>query len=63
MSRLRLGRSHWGEGPGTPRRLRALCTVRIRETGLERIVSIALTVRGNDASERIMRKLGMHPAR
>ena len=31
------------------------------ERGLERIVSI--TQVGNDASERIMTKLGMHPAR
>jgi RimJ/RimL family protein N-acetyltransferase len=36
-------------------------SVRVRRARLERIVSIAQV--GNDASERIMTKLGMHPVR
>ncbi|MFF8092880.1 GNAT family N-acetyltransferase [Streptomyces sp. NPDC016675] len=56
----RLGRSHWGQGLATEA---AAAAVRFgfRERGLERIVSIAQV--GNDASERIMTKLGMHPVR
>lgn len=56
----RLGRSHWGQGLATEA---AVAAVRFGfdERGLERIVSIAQV--GNDASERIMTKLGMHPAR
>ncbi|MFJ2720806.1 GNAT family N-acetyltransferase [Streptomyces sp. NPDC087437] len=54
----RLGRAHWGQGLATEA---ATASVRfgIEERGLERIVSIAQV--GNDASERIMAKLGMHP--
>jgi RimJ/RimL family protein N-acetyltransferase len=57
----RLGRSHWGQGLATEA---AAAAVRFafEERGLERIVSIAQV--GNDASERIMVKLGMravHP--
>ncbi|MEV7690334.1 GNAT family N-acetyltransferase [Streptomyces bungoensis] len=53
----RLGRSHWGQGLATEA---AAAAVRFafEERGLERIVSI--TQVGNDASERIMTKLGMH---
>ncbi len=56
----RLGRSHWGQGLATEA---AVAAVRFgfEERGLERIVSI--TQVGNDASERIMTKLGMHPVR
>ncbi|GGX75094.1 N-acetyltransferase [Streptomyces hiroshimensis] len=56
----RLGRSHWGQGLATEA---AAAAVRFafEERGLERIVSIAQV--GNDASERIMTKLGMHPVR
>ncbi|MFF2745255.1 GNAT family N-acetyltransferase [Kitasatospora sp. NPDC058048] len=56
----RLGRSHWGRGLATEA---AVAAVRFgfEERGLERIVSIAQV--GNDASERIMTKLGMYPAR
>lgn len=52
----RLGRSHWGQGLATEA---ASAAVRFgfEERGLERIVSIAQV--GNDASERIMTKLGM----
>ncbi|MFG3125789.1 GNAT family N-acetyltransferase [Streptomyces sp. NPDC048201] len=56
----RLGRSHWGQGLATEA---AAAAVRFgfEDRGLERIVSIAQL--GNYASERIMTKLGMHPAR
>ncbi|MGW7264462.1 GNAT family N-acetyltransferase [Streptomyces sp. NPDC054842] len=56
----RLGRSHWGQGLATEA---AAAAVRFgfEEAGLERIVSIAQV--GNDASERIMGKLGMRLAR
>ncbi|NEB91141.1 GNAT family N-acetyltransferase [Streptomyces bauhiniae] len=56
----RLGRSHWGQGLATEA---ATAAVRFgfEERGLERIVSIAQV--GNDASERIMTKLGMRPVR
>lgn len=56
----RLGRSHWGQGLATEA---AAAAVRFgfQERGLERIVSIAQV--GNNASERIMTKLGMHPVR
>ncbi|MFF2619486.1 GNAT family N-acetyltransferase [Kitasatospora sp. NPDC058046] len=52
----RLGRAHWGWGLATEA---AAAAVRFgfEERGLERIVSIAQV--GNDASERIMTKLGM----
>lgn len=56
----RLGRSHWGKGLATEA---AAAAVRFgfEECGLERIVSIAQV--GNDASERIMTRLGMRPVR
>jgi RimJ/RimL family protein N-acetyltransferase len=56
----RLGRSHWGQGLATEA---AAAAVRFafEERGLERIVSIAQV--GNDASERIMVKLGMRAVR
>lgn len=56
----RLGRSHWGQGLATEA---AAAAVRFafEERGLERIVSI--TQVGNDASERIMTKLGMQLTR
>lgn len=56
----RLGRSHWGQGLATEA---AVAAVRFgfEQRGLKRIVSIAQV--GNDASVRIMTKLGMHPVR
>ncbi|MCE0445567.1 GNAT family N-acetyltransferase [Streptomyces tricolor] len=56
----RLGRAHWGQGLATEA---AAAAVRFgfEERRLERIVSIAQV--GNDASERIMTKLGMRPVR
>ncbi|MFJ6632567.1 GNAT family N-acetyltransferase [Streptomyces sp. NPDC091376] len=59
----RLGRSHWGQGMATEAAAAAAAAVRFafEERGLERIVSI--TQVGNDASERIMTKLGMQPVR
>ncbi|MFB6783440.1 GNAT family N-acetyltransferase [Streptomyces sp. NPDC056352] len=56
----RLGRAHWGQGLATEA---AAAAVRFgfEDRGLERIVSIAQV--GNDASERIMVKLGMRPFR
>ncbi|MFB6524992.1 MULTISPECIES: GNAT family N-acetyltransferase [unclassified Streptomyces] len=56
----RLGRSHWGQGLATEA---AAAVVRFgfEERRLERIVSVAQV--GNDASERIMTKLGMRPLR
>ncbi|WP_432941792.1 GNAT family N-acetyltransferase [Kribbella sp. CA-253562] len=56
----RLGRSHWGHGLATEA---AAAAVRFgfEERGLKRIVSIAQV--GNEASERIMTKLGMQLAR
>ncbi|MEL3950603.1 GNAT family N-acetyltransferase [Streptomyces sp. LNU-CPARS28] len=53
----RLGRPHWGQGLATEAAVR----FGFEERGLERIVSIAQV--GNDASERIMVKLGMRPVR
>ncbi|MGW1957653.1 GNAT family N-acetyltransferase [Streptomyces sp. NPDC001920] len=54
----RLGRSHWGQGLATEA---AAAAVRFafEERRLKRIVSISQV--GNDASERIMTKLGMRP--
>jgi RimJ/RimL family protein N-acetyltransferase len=54
----RLGRPHWGRGLATEA---AAAAVRFGfgECGLERIVSIAQV--GNDASQRVMAKLGMRP--
>ncbi|MEW1776032.1 GNAT family N-acetyltransferase [Streptomyces sp. NPDC086777] len=56
----RLGRSHWGRGLATEA---AVAAVRFgfEERGLERLVSIVQV--GNDASERIVTKLGMRPVR
>ncbi|MEU6119741.1 GNAT family N-acetyltransferase [Streptomyces sp. NPDC047117] len=56
----RLGQPYWGRGIATEA-ARAALDYGFRERGLERIISIAQ--RGNDASERIMRKLGMRPDR
>lgn len=56
----RLGRSHWGQGLATEA-ARAAVRFGFEDHGLERIVSISQV--GNDASERIMTKLGMHPVR
>ncbi|MFD8295756.1 GNAT family N-acetyltransferase [Streptomyces bauhiniae] len=56
----RLGRSHWGQGLATEAAAAAL-RFGLEDRALERIVSIAQV--GNDASERIMAKLGMRPFR
>ncbi|MGA5320952.1 GNAT family N-acetyltransferase [Streptomyces seoulensis] len=56
----RLGRSHWGQGLATEAATAAI-RFGFEERGLKRIVSIAQV--GNDASERIMTKLGMRPVR
>jgi RimJ/RimL family protein N-acetyltransferase len=52
----RLGRPFWGQGLTTEAALAAL-RFGLIDRGLKRIVSIAQV--GNDASERIMAKLGM----
>jgi RimJ/RimL family protein N-acetyltransferase len=52
----RLGRPFWGQGLATEA-ARAALRFGLVDRGLERIVSIAQV--GNDASERIMAKLGM----
>jgi RimJ/RimL family protein N-acetyltransferase len=53
----RLGRRFWGQGLATEA-ARAALRFGLIDCGLERIVSIAQA--GNDASERVMAKLGMH---
>ncbi|MFD4688854.1 GNAT family N-acetyltransferase [Streptomyces sp. NPDC058463] len=54
----RLGRAHWGQGLATEA---AAAAVRFgfEDCALKRIISIAQV--GNDASEGVMAKLGMHP--
>ncbi len=52
----RLSRAFWGRGIATEAAHRAL-GFGFTQCGLDRVVSICQT--GNDASERIMRKLGM----
>ncbi|WP_171166946.1 GNAT family N-acetyltransferase [Streptomyces sp. I05A-00742] len=52
----RLGRPFWGRGLATEG-ARAVLDFALRNRGLARIVSIHAV--GNDASERVMRKLGM----
>jgi RimJ/RimL family protein N-acetyltransferase len=56
----RLGRSHWGRGFATEA-ARAAVRFGFEQRRLARIVSIAQV--GNDASQRIMTKLGMRPVR
>ncbi|GAA3145976.1 GNAT family N-acetyltransferase [Streptomyces rectiviolaceus] len=56
----RLGRSFWGQGIATEA-ARAALDFGLTDRGLERIVSIAQV--GNEASERIMHKLGMRVER
>lgn len=56
----RLGRSFWGQGLATEA-ARAALDFAFADRGLERVVSIAQV--GNDASERIMDKLGMRVER
>ncbi|WP_084729435.1 GNAT family N-acetyltransferase [Streptacidiphilus neutrinimicus] len=56
----RLGRPYWGQGLATEAATAAL-RFGFDERGLDRVLSIAQV--GNDASERIMTKLGMHPVR
>jgi RimJ/RimL family protein N-acetyltransferase len=52
----RLARTHWGQGLATEAATAAL-RFAFEDRGLERLVSI--TQAGNDASERIMTKLGL----
>ncbi|MBC2876931.1 MULTISPECIES: GNAT family N-acetyltransferase [Streptomyces] len=52
----RLGRPFWGRGLATEG-ARAVLDFALRDRGLARIVSVHAV--GNDASERVMRKLGM----
>lgn len=54
----RLGRPHWGQGLATEA-ARAAVRFAFEERGLDRIVSIAQV--GNNASARVMAKLGMRP--
>ncbi len=56
----RLGRSFWGRGLAIEAAA-AVMRFGFRDRGLEEIVSIAQV--GNDASERVMEKLGMRVAR
>ena len=56
----RLGRQHWGKGIATEASAAALGFGLI-DRGLDRIIAIVQI--GNDASERIMIKLGMHEER
>ncbi|MEV0321649.1 GNAT family N-acetyltransferase [Streptomyces sp. NPDC050658] len=56
----RLGRRFWGQGLATEA-ARAALDFGLTVRGLERIVSIVQV--GNDASERVMNKLGMHVER
>ncbi|MEU7165298.1 GNAT family N-acetyltransferase [Streptomyces morookaense] len=56
----RLGRPFWGRGLATEA-ARAALDFALRERGLARIVSIHTV--GNEASERVMRKLGMRMER
>lgn len=56
----RLGRPFWGRGLATEA-ARAALDFGLGERGLERIVSIVQV--GNDASERVMNKLGMRVER
>jgi RimJ/RimL family protein N-acetyltransferase len=53
----RLGRAHWGYGFATEAAQAAL-TFGFDRVGLDRVVSVHAV--GNDASGRVMQKLGMH---
>jgi len=53
----RLGRAHWGQGLATEAATAALA-FGFERVGLDRIVSVHTV--GNDASGRVMQKLGMH---
>jgi RimJ/RimL family protein N-acetyltransferase len=56
----RLGRSFWGRGLATEA-ARAALDFGLTDRGLERIISVVQV--GNDASERVMNKLGMRVER
>ncbi|MBH1938246.1 GNAT family N-acetyltransferase [Streptomyces sp. AV19] len=56
----RLGRAHWGRGLATEG-ARAALDFALSGRGLARVVSVHAI--GNDASERVMRKLGMRRER
>ncbi|MCC3775548.1 GNAT family N-acetyltransferase [Streptomyces sp. UNOB3_S3] len=56
----RLGRSFWGRGLATEA-ARVALDFALRDRGLARVVSVHRV--GNDASEGVMRKLGMRPER
>jgi RimJ/RimL family protein N-acetyltransferase len=54
----RFGRAHWGRGLATEAAAAALAFA-FEDGGLDRVVGIHVV--GNDASARVMRKLGMRP--
>ncbi|MDF3294265.1 GNAT family N-acetyltransferase [Streptomyces silvisoli] len=56
----RLGRQFWGQGYASEAAHAAL-EFALQDRGLDRVISIARV--GNDASENVMRKLGMVPER
>jgi RimJ/RimL family protein N-acetyltransferase len=56
----RLGRQYWGQGYASEAAHAAL-EFAVQERGLDRVISISRV--GNDASENVMRKLGMVPER
>jgi RimJ/RimL family protein N-acetyltransferase len=56
----RLGRQFWGQGYASEAAHAAL-EFAVEDCGLDRVISIARI--GNDASENVMRKLGMTPER
>lgn len=56
----RLGRQFWGQGYASEA-AHATLEFALQDRGLDRVISIAQL--GNDASENVMRKLGMTPER
>jgi RimJ/RimL family protein N-acetyltransferase len=56
----RLGRQYWGQGYASEAAHAAL-EFAVQDRGLDRVISISRV--GNDASENVMRKLGMVPER
>ncbi len=56
----RLGRPFWGQGYASEA-AQATLEFALQDRGLDRVISIARV--GNDASENVMRKLGMVPER
>jgi RimJ/RimL family protein N-acetyltransferase len=56
----RLGRQFWGQGYASEA-AHATLEFALQDRGIDRVISIARM--GNDASENVMRKLGMVPER